>query len=188
MGTYSEQEHSLKTGETVVVRSARPEDALAVLTLAKAVIDEDAFMATTSDEFDFTEESERNWICKHADDPGKVLLVAEFSGQIIGILGVESRDRRRLAHRATLHMSVAKDWRSRGAGTALLQSAVEWARSHPIIEALCLAVFASNARAIGLYGKLGFTEEGRRIRQLKIAPGQYVDDIFMVRFVKEFAE
>jgi RimJ/RimL family protein N-acetyltransferase len=185
MGSYSKHEHRLRTGETIVVRSARPEDALRVLTLAKAVVDEDAFMATTSKEFDCTEESKRNWICSHADDPGKVLLLAESSGQIIGMLAIESRDRKRLAHRASLHMSVAKEWRSRGAGTILLQSAVEWARSHPVIEALCLAVFATNTRAIGLYKKLGFIEEGRRIRELKISPGEYVDDIIMYRFVKD---
>jgi RimJ/RimL family protein N-acetyltransferase len=47
-----------------------------------------------------------------------------------------------------------------------------------------LAVFATNARAIGLYRKLGFVEEGRRPREVKFGADQYVDDILMYRFVK----
>ena len=89
-----------------------------------------------------------------------------------------------MSHVATLHMSVAEEWRSRGVGTILLQSAIDWAKSHPAIEKLGLAVFSSNTRAIGLYRKLGFAQEGCRPREVKFGPDRYVDDILMYRFVK----
>ena len=63
-----------------------------------------------------------------------------------------------------------------------------WAEAHPVIEKLCLAVFATNEPAIGLYRKLGFVEEGRRPREVKLAPNQYVDDICMYRFAKDLAK
>jgi ribosomal protein S18 acetylase RimI-like enzyme len=174
----------LKTGESVTIRSACPDDALDLLALGRAVIAESVYGAVTTDEFDFTEEQERAWIRRHLDDPARVLLVAEISRQVIGMLAVESGQLKRLAHRAVLHMSVKPEWRSRGVGIALLESAIEWARTHPVIEKLCLAVFATNSRAIGLYRKLGFIEEGRRPREIKFGPDQYVDDIQMYRYVK----
>ncbi len=45
-------------------------------------------------------------------------------------------------------------------------------------------MFAHNTRAINLYRKLGFVEEGRGLRAFKLADGAYYDDIQMVRWVK----
>lgn len=183
MGSYPARTHRLKTGAELLIRSAELDDALAVLTHGRSIVQEDLFAVTTPAEFVFTEELERNWIREYGDDPGKLLLVAETEQQLIGILGVEAGQSRRQSHRAILHMSVNHDWRSRGVGTALLESAVEWACSHPLIEKLSLAVYATNVPAIGLYKKLGFIEEGRRHREIKLGPDQYADDLIMSRFV-----
>ncbi len=188
MGSISKQAHQLKPGEALIVRSACTEDALAVLAHGHAVIDEGKFSVTCSDEYTFTEEQELEWIRQYAADPGKLLIVAEASQQIIGALFLESGARKRLAHVATFHMSVSNDWRSRGVGTVLLRSAIEWAQSHPVIEKLGLAVFSSNSQAIGLYRKMGFVEEGRRPREVKIGPDQYVDDVLMCQFVHRTAD
>jgi RimJ/RimL family protein N-acetyltransferase len=70
-----------------------------------------------------------------------------------------------------------------GIGTALLQTLIDWAEANPLIEKIGMAVFANNERAIRLYRKLGFVEEGRRPREMKLGPGWYVDDVLMYRFV-----
>ena len=98
MGNFSERAHRLKTGETVTVRSACPNDASAVLTHGRAVIDESEFVVTCPEEFNFTEEQERDRIYRHVNEPGNVFLVAEASRQIIGVLFIESVQRQRLAH------------------------------------------------------------------------------------------
>jgi RimJ/RimL family protein N-acetyltransferase len=183
MGTFSERAHRLKTGETLTIRCAGPDDAFAVLAHSRGVIGEGEFGVTCPDEFNVTEAQERDQICRYAEEAGNVFLVAQAQGQIIGVLAVESAQRRRLAHCATFYMTVETAWRSRGVGTALLQSAIDWANLHPTIEKLCLAVFATNDRAIGLYRKMGFVEEGRRIREIKIDSEQYIDDVLMYRFV-----
>ena len=69
--------------------------------------------------------------------------------------------------------------------TALVQSLIGWTKENPIIEKLCLMVFATNGPAIRLYRKMGFLEEGRRSRHVKIADGEYVEVILMSRFVKD---
>ena len=184
MGTFVDCALRLSTGESIVVRAACLDDAATVLAHGRAVIEEDEFNVTSSEEYSFTEDQERDWVEQYASDPAKLFIIAESARQMIGMLFLETKSRKKISHVATLHMSVNKDWRDRGVGTALLQSAIEWAHSHPVIEKLGLAVFSSNTRAIGLYRKMGFVEEGRRLREVKFASGQYVDDILMHRFVK----
>jgi RimJ/RimL family protein N-acetyltransferase len=72
---------------------------------------------------------------------------------------------------------------SGGMGTLLLQALIDWAEAHPAIEKLSLAVLATNTAAIGLYRRFGFIEEGRRPREVKLGPDEYVNDVLMYRFV-----
>ncbi len=183
MGSISPKAFQAKTGQRVLVRTAEPDEAAAVLEFALAIAEEDAFSITQPDEFDVTEEEERHWIEQHMDDPGQIALVAEISDQIVGLLFFENGVRRRLAHRGMFYMSVGREHRSQGIGTALLETLLEWACESPIIEKVGLSVLSKNRRAIGLYEKLGFVAEGRRSREVKLAPGEYLDDISMCRFV-----
>jgi RimJ/RimL family protein N-acetyltransferase len=120
------------------------------------------------------------------DDPGKIVIVAEREGQIIGLLNFSNGGRKRIAHLGELSMSAHKVWRNRGIGRALLSTLILWAQEHPLIEKVCLEVFANNAGAIALYESLGFQAEGRLRREIKLGPGEYIDTIRMARF-KDFS-
>ncbi len=172
-----------KTGDVFTVRSAVPDDAIRLLTYIRSVAAETSFFIMQADEFDYTEDQERQWIQDHSDDPGKLLLVAEISGEIIGSLSFENGQYKRIAHRGILGISVARQWRSKGIGKALLGILIEWAEANPLIEILRLSVFANNQKAIGFYRKLGFIEEGQRVKELKLGSNEHVDDILMYRFV-----
>jgi len=187
MGQLSRQVHQLKTGESLVIRSGRVGDAQALLEHGRAIVDEGEFFVTTPDEYNFTLEQEQDSIRQYVDDAGKLLIVAEGAGQPVGVLFLESGSRQRLAHLANLHMSVNKAWRGHGVGRLLLQAAIDWATASLHIEKLGLAVFAANSRAIALYRKLGFLEEGRKPREIRFGVDQYADDVLMYRFVKESA-
>jgi RimJ/RimL family protein N-acetyltransferase len=52
-----------------------------------------------------------------------------------------------------------------------------------LIEKIGLSVFATNLDAIRLYKRLGFVEEGRQPREIKLGPGEYADNVLMYRFV-----
>ena len=67
---------------------------------------------------------------------------------------------------------------------ALLVALITWAEQHPVLEKVCLQVFATNTRAIALYTSLGFKEEGRQRRDVKLETGVYVDVFLMAKFVK----
>jgi RimJ/RimL family protein N-acetyltransferase len=183
MGMAAPEQYELKTAEKVIIRTAGPDDAKSVLDLAHVILTEDLYNIRTLGEFRMTVEAEREWIQSHLDNPGQIILVAESAGSIVGLLGFENSSRTRLAHRGTLHMSVLPEHRRKGVGTALLQSLIKWARENPVVEKLKLSLFATNHPAIRLYKKMGFLEEGRRIKEIKLAEGQYVDEVLMYLFV-----
>lgn len=173
-----------RTDEQFTIRTAQSEDAEAILAYIRPVAEETEFFVIEPDEFPHTVEEEQVWIQDHVDHPGKILLLAEANGTIIGSVTFEAGTFRRIAHRGSLGISIADKWRGRGIGMALLQSLLDWATASPDIEKVCLDTFASNLRAIGLYRKLGFTEEGRRIKDIKRGSDEYIDTISMYRFVK----
>ncbi len=75
-------------------------------------------------------------------------------------------------------MAVARDWRGRGVGSALLATAIAWARQQGMHK-LSLGVFAHNDAAIALYRKFGFVEEGRHVKQYRRSSGELWDSIDM---------
>lgn len=96
---------------------------------------------------------------------------------------VKEIDRKRTSHAGTIGVFVSKEYRGQGAGKMLLAALLEWARKNPAIEKVSLSVFSTNERAISLYKKMGFLEEGRKIKEFKISENEYWDDVFMYKFV-----
>jgi ribosomal protein S18 acetylase RimI-like enzyme len=75
-------------------------------------------------------------------------------------------------------MAVAREWRGRGVGSALMVAAIEWARQRGLHK-LSLSVWPHNAAAIALYRKYGFVEEGRRVKQMRRQSGELWDLVDM---------
>jgi ribosomal protein S18 acetylase RimI-like enzyme len=101
-------------------------------------------------------------------------LVAVAGAEIIGSLVLEP-SRHGFGE---IGMAVAREWRGRGVGSALLAAAIEWARDRGLHK-LSLGVFVHNTAAIELYRKFGFVEEGRRIKQYRRSSGELWDAIEM---------
>jgi len=100
-------------------------------------------------------------------------LVALAAGDVVGLLNVASH-----FGAGEIGMLVARDWRGRGVGSALVAAAIELARSRGLHK-LALSVFPHNEAAIALYRKFGFVEEGRRRRHVRRANGELWDLIEM---------
>ena len=77
-----------------------------------------------------------------------------------------------------LGMCVAAEWRGRGVGGALVAAVIDLARERGLHK-LILGVFPHNERAIALYRKFGFVEEGRRIKHIRRQSGELWDLIDM---------
>ena len=152
------------------VRAARAEDARAMAELFAAVAAERTGIASEPP----VDIGERTAIftAGMADEAGT--FVAVSGDQIIGLIHIKP------SHHGfgDLAMLVDRGWRGRGAGSALVRAAIDWARGQGLHK-LCLEVFAHNEAAIALYRKSGFTEEGRRPRQYRRASGELWDSIVM---------
>jgi len=126
----------LKDGTTITIRTARPEDARHMLEHARAVFAEGEFLLSTLDDFRMTEEQETAWLQANRNDPGNLVIVAEYNGRIIGMLNFHSEERKRVKHHGELGMSVNRAWRDQGMGRALLCTLIAWAEQHPVLEKL----------------------------------------------------
>ena len=100
-------------------------------------------------------------------------LVAVSADEIVGFLVVVER-----FGFGELGMMVARDWRGRGVGSALVAAAIDWARDRGLHK-LALSVFPHNEAAIALYRKYGFVEEGRHPKHMRRANGELWDLIDM---------
>jgi RimJ/RimL family protein N-acetyltransferase len=101
-------------------------------------------------------------------------FLAEVEGRIVGSLHIEP------SHHGfgEIGMAVARDWRGRGVGSALLAAGIDWARERGLHK-LSLTVFPHNAAAIALYRTFGFVEEGRLVKQYRRQSGELWDGIAM---------
>ena len=73
---------------------------------------------------------------------------------------------------ASIHnIAVRPQWQRQGLGRALLEACLDVMRDAGLQTCL-LEVRASNAAALGLYGELGFTLDGRRRDYYRVPSGR----------------
>ncbi|MFB4166149.1 N-acetyltransferase family protein [Alteribacillus sp. JSM 102045] len=173
----------LKNGSKAVIREAIPDDALQLLDIQFSIAGENRYMVTQSNEFNLTTTEEKQRIQEDLNRPGNMLLVAEINDEIIGFVSIRNESKKRKAHVGALGIFIQKEWRETSVGSTLMDVILKWAKNNPLIEKVGLAVFSNNERAIHLYKKLGFVEEGRRIKELKFNKEEYIDEILMYKFV-----
>lgn len=173
-----------KNGRPFIVRHASEADAAGLLACAHRYIADGVGQVMVPGEFNMTEEKEREWIRGLRENPNELLLVAECAGTIIGNIDFHIGRRQRTCHAGMFGMGVEKEWRGVGVGSALLGQLIKWAKSNPQIDKVSLRVLANNERAIGLYKKLGFKQEGYSLKEIKLGPNHYIDDIHMALLVK----
>lgn len=183
MGTIIPYEFISRDGTRIFIRSASPLDAGAVIELSYDVISENDTLVTTIEEFTITEEQQREFIHIYNTDPENVMIVAEYNRKIIGLLTFQRGALLKYAHLGSIGMIVDESFRGKGIGKALLMTLIQWADYNPLLEKLCLEVLASNKKAFALYKSLGFIEEGRQIKQVKVKNGKYDDLIIMGKFL-----
>jgi len=101
-------------------------------------------------------------------------IVAVGDGEVIGSIHVAASGH----GYGEIGMAIAREWRGRGVGSALMEAAIDWARARGLHK-LSLGVFAHNAAGLALYRKYGFVEEGRRVKHYRRQSGELWDSIEM---------
>jgi len=160
------------------VRRAEPGDADQLTHLAEAVSGEpEAWLISADGEWRSSGDERRYLKAVRRYAHAAVFVAERPDGELVGRLSVARDAHPASAHVADIGLMVAKDARRQGVGWALLEAAVDWARTSGVRK-LELHVFPWNEPAIRLYEKFGFEREGFRKGHYRRA-GEDVDAILM---------
>ena len=147
------------------IRHAEPGDAAALVELARAVGSEAEGWLITNGAWRSASE-ERRYLRAIRRSAHAAVLVADAADRIVGRLSIARDAHPASSHVADLGIMVARGFRRRGAGRALMEAAEGWA--HEVgVEKIELHVFPYNVGAISLYESLGYRREGLRLRHYR---------------------
>jgi ribosomal protein S18 acetylase RimI-like enzyme len=172
-----------KNDTEVLIRTGQLDDAKAILDIQRDIISENEYWIATADEFNKTITQQRDSIQKILESERETIIIAEVNGKVVGWLEFESQTRKKISHTGSFGIMIHKDYRGMGIGRMLINELLKWAEKNPLIEKVSLGVFSTNHRAISLYKSMGFEEEGRRIKEIKMNENEYIDDVLMYKFV-----
>ncbi|WP_124042162.1 GNAT family N-acetyltransferase [Clostridium perfringens] len=105
--------------------------------------------------------------------------VAEEDGKVLGLGISMNHGNLRKKHVGVITLMVNSDYQNKGIGSLLMDKLINLSESLNIIR-LELCVFRDNYKAINLYKKFGFKEEGIKIKSA-LKNGEYADEIIMAR-------
>ncbi len=183
LSTTLNQSYTIKDESSILLRVATPSDATPMQELALSIFKKSEYTLTSADEFTLTEADELKVIEEYSNKPGYIYILAEQDEKLVGMLNFSNGKRRRNAHTGELSMGVHPDFHNMGVGTLLLECLIDWAEKNDLIKKISLGVFINNSHAIHLYKNLGFMEEGRKRREIKLDDGEFVDLVLMCKFV-----
>jgi RimJ/RimL family protein N-acetyltransferase len=172
----------LADGSPCLVRSAEESDAAELVGYSNMVGGESPYLDFGAGEFFYTEEEEGLFIRHARAAENGLVLVAVVAEEIVGTLQLQGQIPERLRHGAWLGITVARDFWGTGVARELMGAGLRWAEGHATLRNLYLLTHPENARALALYKKFGFEEEGR-LKRFFMADGRFHDALCMGRGV-----
>lgn len=105
-----------------------------------------------------------------------------FDNEVKGWCDIIPKTIPEFSHVGVLGMGILPEYRGKGFGQQLIERTLQHVNNNCKYEKVELNVFESNVKAINLYRKFGFFEEGKRIKSRKI-DGIYDNEILMGKFI-----
>jgi RimJ/RimL family protein N-acetyltransferase len=172
-----------KNGKTVTIREPYEQDAERMLNSAsKALINTPYMLSTVEDVKKMSVNAIQKTVKAYHENPNYVQFIAEVDGKLVGSIDFKNGNKEKISHQGAFAMTILPEYRNNGIGRALLETLINWAKNNSKIEKVCLEVMEDNLGAIQLYKNLGFFEEGRKAKGVKLDDG-YQDLILMALFV-----
>ena len=168
----------LRNKKTLIIRVAKKEDSLKYINYLSQIAVQTDFLTFGVDDLLTSQDEQESMIENSAKMDNQLMIFAIVDGEIVGGLNFRSSDRPRIRHTGEFGVSVLKDSWGLGIGTHLISYLIEWAKISKIIRKINLGVRSDNRRAIRLYSRLGFSEEGATTRGFLLG-NQFYDAIYM---------
>ncbi len=163
---------------SLLIREARPDDAPVLLAAEKETARTPGLLV--SDPHELSLQAFEQKIVELAER-GRY-IVAEKDGRTGGHAFLDAMPLEAISHVFRLTIVVRPEFTGHGVGTALMVELMEWAKRSPKVRKIELLVRATNERAVHLYSKLGFIEEGRLQKRVCLPDGNLIDDLAMAWF------
>jgi RimJ/RimL family protein N-acetyltransferase len=128
-----------------------------------------------------TAQDEETFI-QRLDGAARAMFVALDDERVVGCLNARVYRHPQFRHTCEFGVGVLKSHRGAGVGSALIGGLLQWSRQRGL-RRIELTVVASNTAAIGLYRRLGFREECRKVGAIRRG-ARYEDVIHMAMRVE----
>ncbi|PFI25104.1 GNAT family N-acetyltransferase [Bacillus cereus] len=169
-----------------MIRVAKEVDAESIMEIRKEIILSESttkFFIVSPNKVPNDIDAEREKIRK-SNEKGNLYIVYEVDGEVVGFLLFTRYELERLRHAGTMGMGIREVYCNQGIGTKLIKFLISWAKGQKGLEKICLGVVSINDRAIKVYKRMGFVEEGRQRKQIKYEDGSYGDDVLMGFYIE----
>lgn len=171
---------SLPNGKNVLFRAPAPADSPAMIEYLELTAGETDFLSRRPGERHITVEQEERYLQSTLDSPGRVMIVCEADGIMVGNCQVVRGATEKTAHRATFMIGLRKAYWHMGIGSRMFDELIALAAAMGCTQAE-LQVVAGNTRAQGLYRKKGFRVVGEIPNAFQMLDGSYQGERYMVR-------
>lgn len=170
------KQYLLKNGQTIAVKEANEDDGEAIKNVVNSVASEKYFVVPECSREDWDE------AIREIKRRKGLIIIAQANEKTVGMAHLVRGKFEKNKHVGFLGISILKEFRKIGIGTAMMKYIMEWARRQKGLEKVSLTVFSTNEAAINLYRTFGFQIEGMRKKQHKIE-GKYIDETIMGKFL-----
>jgi len=169
---------SLRDGKEAIIREAKKEDAKLMIDFYNLTGGETDFLSFGENEFKKDLIEYGNFIEDVSKEVNSKIVLVTIDKEIVSIASINSNHKLRSKHVGVLGIVVQKHYCGLGLGGMLMEFLIDWAKSNGITRKISLVTREDNIRAIELYKKVGFIEEGKLIMDNYI-DGVYYNTIMM---------
>jgi len=170
------QELQLKDGRRLIIKEAESSEAKELIRYVASVGGESDFLSFGAGEYKISLEREIKFIHGSIESDNQAILIAWVQNEIVGCVTFRAGKWQKVKHTGEFGLTVSKKNWGLGIGTLIIEALLNWAQETKIIRKINLRVRSDNDRAIAVYKKLGFIEEGKITREFFI-DGEFFDNV-----------
>ena len=148
---------TLKDGRRAILRSPDPEkDAAELVQYLHDTAADTPFVLRTPEEVTMTVEGEERFLEAVVDSDYDCMILCEVDGRIAGNCHLSFKGKQKVRHRCSVAIALRKEFWRQGIGTAMFEKMIAIAEKREGVTVMELEFVEGNARARGLYEKMGF--------------------------------
>lgn len=160
------------------IEVAQSNDAKHMIDYLKQVGSETDFLLFGAEGVSMSVQQESLFLEKMNATPSSRMFVVKVHEKIVANAHIQGHTKPRTKHKASIGISVLKDYWHQGIGSMLLQQLIDYAKTMGSIKTIYLEVISENIRAINLYKKFGFEVYGLDQNSTKVG-SKYYDNYLM---------